>query len=276
MSTLSQVIDRAHLIATAQSGQTTPRLDNDYVAQLLYPQAMSKVVIAAGKSRGRKQQDVRLTQNITVTAGVGVMPTNIVMECLNTAFVSLIPSTISLTASNVTAATDLITYASHGYWTGMPFVMSGSSGLAGLTLGTTYYAIYVSSSTFKVATSVANALSGTAVDLTTASATNTLTPSFIPGTVSHVPNYMDYVRALPSVFCYWTTQEQDFFFTPAGAANTVSCGGIIPLNAVSYPTIIGGHIQMTAGADLSEDIVDDIVQELASLLRQEVPVREAA
>lgn len=273
MSTIAQVCDRAILIATAQSGVTTPRLDNDYIAQLLYPMAMKKVVIEAGRDRSR-QKDVRLTQNITVSAGVGVLPSNVVLECLESATVSLMPSAATLTASNITAASDLVTLTNHGYWTGMPFVMSGSSGLAGLTLGTTYYAVYVSSSTFKIATSVANALAGTVVDLTTASATNTLTPSFTRGSVSYVPTYFDYIRALPSPFCYWTVKEQDFFFTPAGAANTISCGGTIPLDAVCYPIINGGYVQMAAGTDLAEDIVDDIVRELASVIRQEILVKE--
>ena len=261
------------LIATAQSGGTTPRLDNDYIAQLLYPLAMGKVIIEAGRDRSR-QKDVRITQNITVSAGVGVLPSNVVLECLETAAVPLMPSTASLTASNITAATDLVTLASHGYWTGMPFVMSGSSGLAGLTLGTTYYAVYVSSSTFKIATSLANAFAGTVVDLTTASATNTLTPTFTRGSVSYVPTYLDYIRALPSPFCYWTVKEQDFFFTPAGATNTITCGGTIPLDSVCYPIINGGYVQMVAGTDLAEDLVDDIVQELAGVIRQETQVKE--
>jgi hypothetical protein len=71
-----------------------------------------------------------------------------------------------LTGVTGTAATDLLTKAAHGMVTGDPFVITFSSGFTGLTTATKYYAVVVSSSTFKVATTRANAEAGTVVDIT--------------------------------------------------------------------------------------------------------------
>lgn len=70
--------------------------------------------------------------------------------------------------SGVNTTTDVITVNGHGFVTGQPFVYNdgGGTSLAGLTDGTTYYAIKLTDDTFKVATSSANAFAGTAVDLT--------------------------------------------------------------------------------------------------------------
>jgi hypothetical protein len=70
-----------------------------------------------------------------------------------------------------TAATDLITTASaHGYTTGTVVRVSTSAAdlPAGLSAATNYYVIRVSDTTFKVGSSLANALAGTAVDITDA------------------------------------------------------------------------------------------------------------
>lgn len=81
-------------------------------------------------------------------------------------------------AADVNTGTDVITVSGgHGFnRSGFPFRVSSSGSLpTGLAAATTYYAIYVSSTTFKVASSEANALTGTAIDITAAgSGTNTL------------------------------------------------------------------------------------------------------
>lgn len=71
--------------------------------------------------------------------------------------------------SVVSVADNTITVADgHGYTTGMPVFYSAGGGTAieGLTTGTLYYAIRVSPFVLKLASSSANALAGTAIDLT--------------------------------------------------------------------------------------------------------------
>jgi hypothetical protein len=73
-----------------------------------------------------------------------------------------------LVASSL-AATDTITLSAHGFQTGDGVQLRATSGgtlSAPLVADTIYFAIRVSDSTFKLATSSANALAGTALDLT--------------------------------------------------------------------------------------------------------------
>ena len=65
------------------------------------------------------------------------------------------------------ATTDLCTAAAHGFQTGDRVRVSSATTLpAGLSAATTYYVIYVSANTFKLATTDANATAGTAIDIT--------------------------------------------------------------------------------------------------------------
>ena len=74
--------------------------------------------------------------------------------------------TIATTAVNTTAET--ITYTAHGMAAGeqITYRDGGGTALAGLTDDAVYYAIIVDADTFKVASSLANATAGTAINLT--------------------------------------------------------------------------------------------------------------
>lgn len=93
--------------------------------------------------------------------------------------------TATITGANPTAKvftaadTDILTTVAHGYATGMKCQVASDTTLpAGLTGGTDYYAIVLTADTFKLAVSQANALAGTAVDVTDAgTGVHTLTPT---------------------------------------------------------------------------------------------------
>lgn len=96
----------------------------------------------------------------------------------------------------VTAATDILTVNGHGLVTGDgPFQVASTTTLpAGLTAATDYWVIEATVNTFKVATSYANALAGTAVDITDAgTGTHTITRTVPVATaddsytLNHVP-----------------------------------------------------------------------------------------
>lgn len=90
------------------------------------------------------------------------------------AFASLVVADDTFTADDTT---DICTAASHGLETGDGPVQLTSSGTlpAGLSLATDYWIIKEDANTFKFATSLANALAGTDVDITdTGSGTHTL------------------------------------------------------------------------------------------------------
>jgi hypothetical protein len=101
------------------------------------------------------------------------------------------------------AATDLLTKVSHGLETGDgPINVSNAGGAlpAGLAAATDYWVIRIDADTIKLATSLANAYAGTAIDLTT-DGTGTQTLAAI-GTTQ---------RGLDGLFTYEATQaETDF------------------------------------------------------------------
>jgi hypothetical protein len=75
------------------------------------------------------------------------------------------PSNKTFTTVDQTANTATVT--AHGFSTGMKFTLTTSGGLpTGLSPATDYYAIVVDADTIKFASSQANALAGTAIDLT--------------------------------------------------------------------------------------------------------------
>lgn len=81
------------------------------------------------------------------------------------------------------AASDICTKSSHGMKTGLKVRVSTDTTLpAGLSASTDYFVIYVSASTFKLATTLNNANSGTAIDITNAgTGIHTITPTAIAG-----------------------------------------------------------------------------------------------
>lgn len=82
------------------------------------------------------------------------------------------------------AATDIMTAAANGFTTGLKGQASNSGGAlpTGLSGSTDYFVIVVTADTFKLATSLANALAGTAINITTnGTGTQTFTPTSIAG-----------------------------------------------------------------------------------------------
>lgn len=97
---------------------------------------------------------------------------------------SFIPTYQSFAPADVNTSTEVITLPSAAeFTTGKPIVFSSSGTLpTGLAAGTTYYAIYVSSTTIKVATSALNASIGSAVDISaTGSGVHRVRSSYVFG-----------------------------------------------------------------------------------------------
>jgi plastocyanin len=83
------------------------------------------------------------------------------------------PSNKNFTSGDVTAATDIVTIAAHGLLTGTKVTLTTDDTLpGGLAAATDYYIIAASANTIKFATSQANAVAGTAIDLTNAGTGN--------------------------------------------------------------------------------------------------------
>lgn len=67
---------------------------------------------------------------------------------------------------DISVANNTVTETTHGWVTGDRVYVTGADLPAGLTTGTEYYIIKVDANTYKLATTLANAVAGTAVDLT--------------------------------------------------------------------------------------------------------------
>lgn len=98
--------------------------------------------------------------------------------------VQVVATDVAITAKtfvdgDVTVATDRIAIADHGYITGTRLALTTDGVLPTGLSATTYYAIVVDSGVLKLATSAANAVLGTAVNITAAAGggTHTLTPA---------------------------------------------------------------------------------------------------
>lgn len=91
------------------------------------------------------------------------------------------PAAATVTSTDVNVTTNVITKANHGFVTGVKGQFTTTDTLpAGLSLLTDYFLIAATSGTLKVATSLANARAGTAVDITTQGVGNhTFTPTAI-------------------------------------------------------------------------------------------------
>lgn len=93
------------------------------------------------------------------------------------------PAAHSFEEADVSAAADTITEAAHGLTTGLKGQFTTTTTLpAGLSLATDYFIVVVDANTYKVATSLANALAGTVVNITDdGTGTHTFTPTALAG-----------------------------------------------------------------------------------------------
>ncbi len=104
---------------------------------------------------------------------------------------AIAPGNATLTGganSAFTVGSPVIVIASHGYTTGVPLLLTGSTVPAPLVTATTYYAIAVDANDIELALTSTGAVAGTYITLTSSSTTGphttTLTPLAITGTAS--------------------------------------------------------------------------------------------
>ena len=136
-------------------------------------------------------------------------------------------------------ATDSITVASHGYATGLKVALTTAGTLPAGLSATNYWMIVVNANTLKFATSMANALAGTAVDITDAGGTgnNTLTPAALGAVVFTVQVSNDGSNWFSTALTKTYSGAANYFF-----ALTDIYAKYLRLNT----TIAAGQIALTA------------------------------
>lgn len=159
-------------------------------------------------------------------------------------------------STDVNTTTDAITVTGHGYITGQSFALTTTGGLpAPLAVATTYYAIIVDANTIKVASSLANAIAGTAIDLTTQGTGNdTIVP--ITGVGSNTVNVptlrLTYKTATPVkiVIYRWSQAQQEYFQVTSITApllNDTTVDQVSFIDTLSDAQIVGNSLIYTTG-----------------------------
>lgn len=130
-----------------------------------------------------------IVQNLTAQSLVQAASSSVVDISRSGVIAVQVNATVSTPSEKIFASTavdtdaDTITIASHGLLTGTKFQLTTTGSLpAGLSLATDYFVIAFSANAIKVASSLANANAGTAIDITTqGSGNDTLTPVALAG-----------------------------------------------------------------------------------------------
>lgn len=162
----------------------------------------------------------------------------------------------TFTNTDVNTGAESITITGHGYTTGMSFTLTTGGTLpAPLVVATTYYAIVTDANTIKVASTYANAIAVTPINLTTTgSGTSTVTP--VVGQSSNVVNVptmrLTYKTATPIkiVIYRWSTAQQTYYQVTSITAptlNNVAVDSIAFTDTLSDAQILGNSIIYTTG-----------------------------
>lgn len=153
------------------------------------------------------------------------------------------PGVKTFADADVNTTNDTITEASHGYKTGLKVALTNSGGALPTGLSATdYYVIRVDDNTIKLASSQANALAGTAVNITAASGggTHTLTPASLAGGTIKLQ-----ASALPSP---GSSASSTDWIDVASSSQSISASGSYLWNVADAKYLwVRVHATMTAG-----------------------------
>ncbi len=164
------------------------------------------------------------------------------------------PSATTFVDGDVTVGTDLITKAAHGLTTtGLKVQLTSSGTLpAGLALATDYFVIVVTSGTYMLASSLANAQAGTAVDITAAAGggTHTVTPVALAGASVTLQKSNSYGRS--GVTAVWDAVESATTITADGNIWISDVDPEYEYARVSY-TLTAGKLSAATYVTVKED-----------------------
>lgn len=151
----------------------------------------------------------------------------------------------SFAAAAVTTATDLITVASNvDKWiTGMKVRASSTTTLpTGLVAATDYFVIRISATTVKLATTLANALAGTAIDITAqGSGTHTLTHTLTARAVGDKGGEEGHANSIDEMPSHGhTSADSLYYLRGSGGVGTVAAGSFEVDRSIRTMNSMGG------------------------------------
>jgi hypothetical protein len=120
--------------------------------------------------RGANKPTLVYTQSIAQIVAGGTYAFDVAIGTITDTSLAVVAGTADLTITTVTAATDLLTKVAHGLATGDVVYISTSGALPAATpslaANTAYWIIRADADNVKLATTLANAMAGTAIDIT--------------------------------------------------------------------------------------------------------------
>lgn len=177
--------------------------------------------------------------------------------------VTIVVSTLAnktFASTDVNTGTEQITVTGHGYATGEAFTLTTSGALpTPLALATNYFAIVIDANTIKVATSLVNALAGTAINLTVAgSGTNTIhVLTGVSGATLTIPTLRVTAKTLVTCVVYRTLVNGSEFFRCSSLTspvfNNISVDTVTFTDTTSDASIQSNDLLYTTGGVLDND-----------------------
>lgn len=147
-----------------------------------------------------REENIELNNVITTTTTNPIDMTKVKSYSIQAVYDVDVPNNLDFATSDVDASSDEITETGHGLTTGLKVQVSTTDTLpAGLSASTDYFVIVVDADTYQLASSLANALAGTQIDITDQGVgTHTLEPQAVAGGVVKIQKSNNYNAALES------------------------------------------------------------------------------
>ena len=176
---------------------------------------------------------------------VGSAHNHDVMEAYSVTFqvTDSTPASKAFATTDVSVTANTILEAAHGYNNGLKVQLTTTTAVpAGLVADTDYYIVKVDADNYGFATTRANAILGTKIDITGAgTGTHTTVPQALAGLGLHVEVSMDNSLWLPLASTTQTSVGNTLMCFPPSGANTVAYNYVRPVL-----TCTSGQVTITA------------------------------
>lgn len=141
--------------------------------------------------------------------------------------------TVAQSSSTINTSTDVITVPTNTWMTtGTPVVYTATGAAAPLVTGTTYYVINITATTIKLATTLALAMAGTAIDITSVGSGSAIF-GYKYAVSDNDEIWLDGRKTDLSMLWntdYRTEQTADYLAVPSGSASDISVNGLANSN----------------------------------------------
>lgn len=186
---------------------------------------------------------------LTTTNSTAVDVSHMMGYSIHASWADSTPADKTFVDGDVDVTANTVTKASHGYVTGIKVTLTSTGTLpAGLALLTPYWLIVVSSSIFKFASSYANAIAGTPVDITAAAGggTHTVAVTVLAGSTVKLQCTNDDITDVTVTPDWRDITSSSTNITAAGATEWYSTYPVHFKAIRAQSTLTAGYVTITA------------------------------